>query len=96
MNDLWTITTTITTPAPYNWRGTWHYSNSDLIEYLRIMRRNDPLSVSATYLLRREVLLQANERGLIRLPEGFIAGDVHTIPFSEVIILNEEINKDQT
>ena len=59
------------------------------------MRRNEPLSCSATYMLRREVLLQATEMGLIRLPEDYNVGDAHMIPFSQVTILNDAINKDE-
>jgi hypothetical protein len=78
------------------WRYTYIYSNSDLIEYLRKIRRNEPLSISATYLLKREVILQAEERGLIKLPEGTIRGNCDQVPFNQLTILNEEIMKDET
>jgi hypothetical protein len=76
-----------------SWRGTYTYSRSDLIEYLRTMRRGE---FDGGYLLRREVHLQASERGLIKLPENCIIGDAHRIPFSEVVILEPLINVDVT
>ena len=78
-----------------SWRFGFHYSTSDLIEYLRRMRRGEPLSITSTYLHRREVLLQATEMGLVRLPEGTVEGDAHTLNFSQVTILNDAINKDE-
>jgi len=76
------------------WRSTWHYNDSELIEYLRRIRRHEPLSIAATYMLHREVVLQAQERGLIALPD-VPQGDAHTIPFEQMTILNPAILLDE-
>ena len=76
-----------------SWRGTYTYSRSSLIEYLRAIRRGD---FDGGYLLKREVYLQASEVGLIKLPENCILGEAHKVPFSEVVILEPLINQDVT
>ena len=48
------------------WRFTYTFSNTELIEHIRAMRKNTFTSI--TFMLRREVLIQAQERGLITLP----------------------------
>ena len=75
------------------WRSNYNYSTNELIEYLREMRKGT--YTASTYLLTREIYLQAQERGLIKLPEGVLSGDVHTIPFNQITILNDQINKDE-
>lgn len=76
-----------------SWKGTYTYSRSNLIDYLRLIRRGE---YKEGYLLRREVYLQATSMGLIRLPENYSIGDAHLIPFSEVVILEPLINLDST
>jgi len=77
-----------------NFRYTYHYQPNELIEYLREMRQGIFVSHSG-YLMRREVYLQAEELGLIRLPEGCIRGECHLIPFQQLTILNEAINRNE-
>lgn len=74
-----------------SWRGTYRYRPVELIEYLRDMRRGN---FKSDYLLLREIYLQAQEHGLIKLPEGTVNGDCHLIPFSQLTILNDAINND--
>ena len=77
------------------WRGTYTYGTSELIEYLRRLRRGERLSVSATYLLHREIYLQSQERSLIKLPEETPHCDAHLIPFETITVLDETIKLDQ-
>lgn len=74
-----------------SWRGTYVYQRSDLISYLREMRTNQ---FSSGYMLRREIYLQAHERGLIRLPDNFSPNEAHRIPFSEVTVIEPQINQE--
>ena len=76
------------------WRYSYTFSTSELIEALRDIRKGT-LSRSAGYDLLRETYLQASERGLIKLPEGTVPGNAHLIPYSQVTILNEAINRDE-
>lgn len=46
------------------------------------------------WLLRREVYIQAFERGLIRLPEHPLI-DADSISFNQIEILDERINQDE-
>ena len=77
------------------WRHTYTYSTSELIEILRTMRQGT-YTPHTGWLERREVYLQANDRGLIRLPEGTIRGDCHTIPFANLKIIDEAINRNES
>lgn len=74
------------------WRFTYTFSNSELLENMRSIRKGTLESVS--YMLRREVILQSEERGMIKLPENTAHGDAHLIPFSALTILNDLINND--
>lgn len=74
-----------------NWRDTYTYPRADLINFLREMRNN---IFHRGYLLRREVYLQASERGLIRLPENYRPNEAHTIPFSEITLLEAQITQE--
>lgn len=76
------------------WRFTYTFTTGELTEYLRNIRRGTFTS-HAGYMLQREVYLQAEERQLIRLPEGAIRGDCHRLPFSQLTILNDAINRDE-
>jgi hypothetical protein len=75
------------------WRDTYTYRTPELIEYLRAMRTGTFTSTSG-WGLKREIYIQSQEKGLIKLPEDIPINDAHIIPFSKVTILNEEINKD--
>ncbi len=78
------------------WRGTYTYRTPELIDFLREMRlgtfnTNHP---SGT-LMRGEVLLQAEENTLIRLPEGVARPEVCFVPFENIAILNDAINRNE-
>jgi len=75
-----------------SWRFTYSFSNSELIEYLRNIRKGTFEAI--TYMLIREIYLQASDRGMIKLPEGVIRGDCHLVTFDQITILNDSINQD--
>ena len=70
----------------YNWRFSFTFSNSDLQEYLNEIKSG---TFTGSYMLRREVFLQARERKLISLPIGFIDGNAHMIPISEITFIEQ-------
>jgi len=75
------------------WRYSYTFSKSDLQEYLTQIKSG---SFTGDFDFRREVLLQSQENGLIKLPDGFIPCDAHTIPISDVILIEQpkiEYNK---
>ena len=68
-----------------SWRFTYTYPTNALNEYLKEIKSGEFIGA---YGFLREVLLQSHERGLIRLPEGFVPGDAHRIPISEITFLD--------
>ena len=76
------------------YRHTYTYRTPELIEIFRTMKQGKYVSNSG-WLERREVYLQAHDRGLIKLPEGTIREDCHAIPFASITILNEAINSNE-
>jgi hypothetical protein len=74
-----------------NWRHTHTYTRAELIEYLREIRRN---SFPNNWLLKREVILQANERNLIKVPEDISPANYHMVQFNNIIVVENQINQD--
>ena len=74
-----------------NWRHTHTYPRAELIEYLREIRRN---SFPNNWLLKREVILQASERNLIKVPEDISPANYHMVQFSNIIVVENQINQD--
>jgi len=72
------------------WRFTYTYPNSELQEYLTEIRSG---TFVGTNLLRREILLQSHENGLIRLPDNFIPGDVHMIPMTDIVFIEQPVQQ---
>jgi len=67
-----------------HWRFTFTYSTSDLNERLNEIRSGE---FHGDYCFLREILLQAFENGLIRLPE-FPLNDAHRIPINQITFLD--------
>jgi len=76
-----------------SWRFSYTMSVNELIEYLKKMHRSEPLSESGTYMLYREVYLQAEEQGLIQLPLSMHKGYVHIVPWFQLCIIDGRVRE---
>jgi len=74
-----------------SWRGTYTYKANELIEYLREMRRGE---FKGGFCFVREVYIQAEELGLIKMPNDDRA-NYHLVPFTSVTVIDQKINKDE-
>lgn len=72
-----------------DYRHTYTYPNALLQEYLKEIKSG---VLIGDFLLRREILLQSHENGLIKLPDGFVEGDAHMIPASSITFIEQPQN----
>jgi len=73
-----------------SWRYSFTYSNNDLNENIQRIQSGE---FFGDYGFRREILLQAHERGLIEISDEFHSipsGDWHTIPASAITLIPQQ------
>lgn len=68
------------------WRYSYTFSKNDLQEYLTQIKSG---SFIGDFDFRREIILQSQENGLIKLPDGFIPGDAHCIPLAGITFIEQ-------
>lgn len=76
-----------------NWRNTYCYRPLELVEFIESMKKNIFYN---GWMCHREIYLQAEEQGLVKLPEGTVKGDCHRLPVTNLIFTdkyNEFIKK---